>query len=652
MIEPSDQVAIVRESRLQPLDPRQAARTHFRSIAAFEQMLQLSQQEPEKFWAQVAAELDWMKPWHTVRKGAFPHFEFFSGGVGNVCANLLDRHLRQGADNRLALIWEGENFETRFFTYRMLYHEVCKFANILKRFGLRKGDTVAIFLPNLAETIIAVLACYRLGVIFNTIFSGFSAPALRSRLESFAPRLVITADAGFRRGRPLELKVKVDEAIADLEAVETVIVVRRCKTHVNMRKGRDWWWDELMERAPRECPPESVEANEPGLVFYTSGTTGKPKGVVHSGMAFLVNNYVYSKFHLNHHPNDVLWCTADIGWATLHIWGIVGALSNGVTSVIFEGALDHPQPDRFYQVIEKYRVNKIFTAPTAVRMLMRYGQDRLRPYDLSCLEVMALVGEPLNPEAWHWINEHLGKGKIYINNTWGQTELAGCPLSGAAWLTPMKPGSCGIQYLGAKMDVVDDHGNPLPPNTVGNLIMREPIPMTIRTLWREPERYITEYFSQVPGAYFTYDAAIKDGDGHFWVVGRLDDVVNVAGHRLSTMEIESVVMECDGIAEVAVVGVPDEIKGLVPVVFATLRHGHHPSDELRLQIKRHIQERISKIAAPRSIYFTDVMPKTSAGKIMRRLLKELATTQEVEGDVSGLEDLATLERVRQVVRSE
>lgn len=355
MAESKDQVQMVTDSRLRPLDPQRAAGTNAGSVEAFERLLRESQENPEAFWAAAASELDWMKPWETVRKGGFQDLEYFSGGVSNVAWNLLDRHLRHGADNRLALIWEGEDFAVRFYTYRMLYHEVNKFANVLKSFGLRKGDPVAIFLPNLVETIVALLACYRLGLIFNTIFSGFSAHALRSRLENFNPSLIVTADGAFRRGRILPLKEKVDEAIQGLDTVRTVVVVRRTNASVKMKTGRDWWWDDLMKESPLECPAEPIEANEPGMVFYTSGTTGKPKGVVHSGIAFLVNNYVYAKYHMDHHPHDILWCTADIGWLTLQIWGVMGALSNGVTTVVFEGAVDYPTPDRFYQIIHKYR---------------------------------------------------------------------------------------------------------------------------------------------------------------------------------------------------------------------------------------------------------------------------------------------------------
>ncbi len=394
-----------------------------------------------------------------------------------------------------------------------------------------------------------------------------------------------------------------------------------------------------------------MEANEPGIVFYTSGTTGKPKGIVHSAIAFVVNNYVYAKYHLDHHPDDVLWCTADIGWLTLHIWGIVGALANGVTTLVVEGALDYPTPDRFYQIVERYHVNKLFTAPTALRMLMRYGDGLMTPYDLSSLEVVAVVGEPLNPEAWHWTYETLGRGRIYVNNTWGQTELSGCPLAGAAWLTPMKPGSCGPAFLAADLDIVDDEGKQVGVNVSGNLIIRRPFPMMLRTLWREPERYLQSYFSQVPGCYFTHDAAIRDNDGHFWVTGRVDDILNVAGHRLSTMEMESAIMECSGVAEVAVVGMPDAIKGTVPAAFVTLKASQTASPDMERGIRQHIAATISKIAVPECVIFTDVLPKTPSGKIMRRLLKEILERGEIGSDVTALEDLASVEKLKALVRS-
>jgi acetyl-CoA synthetase len=641
---------MIRHSRLHHPDLERTRRTGLGSADAFDALLRKSIESPRQFWADVAGELEWLRPWDTVYEGDFPHFRFFTGGVSNPTLNLLDRHLAQGADNRLALIWEGENFESRFFTYRMLAIEVNKCANVLKQLGVRKGDAVAIFTPNLAETAIAVLACFRIGAIFNTIFSGFSTRALRDRLDSYGPKVVITANYSLRRGVEIPLKDMADEAIEGLSSVSSVIVIERGTRRTPMRPGRDVWWHELMLRASGDCPAEPMEANEPGIVFYTSGTTGKPKGIVHAAMAFVVNNYVYAKYHLDHRPSDVLWCTADIGWLTMHIWGIVGALVNGVTTVMFEGALDYPTPARFYQVVSKYRVNKIFTAPTAIRMLMRHGDGLMEPYDLSSLEVVSVVGEPFNPEAWHWTHDTLGRGRICVNNTWGQTELAGCPLAGAAWLTPMKPGSCGRPFLGAEVDIVDEEGRPVPPNVVGNLVIRRPFPMMLRTLWKEPERYVQEYFSQVPGCYFTNDGAVRDEDGHFWVIGRLDDVINVAGHRLSTMEMESAIMECSGVAEVAVVGAPDAIKGLVPAAFVTLKAGSAPSSEIRDTVRRQVADVIGKIAIPEHVFFTDALPKTPSGKIMRRLLKEILETGDVGSDTTGLENRSSVEHLKAMVR--
>ncbi len=641
--------SLIGSSRLYVPDAARAGTTHCGSVGAWEALLAKSRERPDDFWADAARELDWMRPWDAVREGSFPHFKYFVGGIGNPSVNLLDRHLAQGADNRLALIWEAEDGQTRFFTYRMLFVEVCKCANVLKGLGVTKGDAVAVFTPNLSEAIVAVLACFRIGALFNTVFSGFSARSLRDRLDSYQPKVILTADEGVRRGQIVPLKTTVDEAIQGLPCVQTVIVVRRTGAAVPMRDGRDRFWHELMASASADCAPEPMEANEPGIVFYTSGTTGKPKGIVHSAMAFVVNNYVYAKYHMDHHQHDVLWCTADIGWLTMHIWGIVGALANGVTTIVYEGAIDYPTPARFYQIVDRYRVNKIFTAPTAVRMLMRHGEALMAPYDLACLEVVALVGEPLNPEAWHWLYERLGKARIYVNNTWGQTELSGSPLAGAAWLTPMKPGSCGPPFLGADVDVVDDQGQPVGVNATGNLVIRRPFPMMLRTVWQDPERFVRSYFSQVDGCYFTNDAVVRDADGHFWVTGRVDDVMNVAGHRLSTMEIESAIMESPGVAEVAVVAGPDAIKGLVPVAFVTLKAGLAGSPEIERAIRAQVARSISKIAVPERVFFTDVLPKTPSGKIMRRLLKEIVTTGEVGSDVTALEDRTAVEKLKALV---
>ena len=640
---------VIAESELVYPSEEKQAKTSIGSSKAFQELLEKSQQDPASFWDSVAKELSWYEPWKETMTGQLPDFRFFEGGISNPCVNLIDRHIENGAGNRTALIWEGENGDTKFFTYNMLLAEVSRFANALRSFGVKKGDCVAIFLPNLAEAFIAILACFRIGAIYNTVFSGYSEKSLKDRLVSFEPKVIVTADATARRGKLFHLKEKVDAVVPDVPSIEAVIVVDRLGTEVAMTEGRDYWWHELTKKASAVCEPERLEANEYGIVFYTSGTTGKPKGVVHSGMAFVIQNYIYAKYHMDHHEDDVFWCTADVGWLTMHIWGVAGALANGVTTVVYEGAIDYPTKDRFYQVMEKYRVNKLFTAPTALRMLKSLGEEAVNQFDLSPLDVVSLVGEPLDPETWHWTYEVLGKKNICVNNTWGQTETAGCPIAGAAWLTPMKPGSAGIQFLGADVAVVDGDGNPVEPETLGNLIIRKPFPMLCRTLWKEPERYLSSYFSQVEGAYYASDLALIDKDGHIWVVGRSDDAFNVAGHRLSTMEIESAVMECQGIAEAAVIGIPDELKGEAPLVFARLSDMSLATDELKDKINDRIVGMIGKIALPKAIVFTDTLPKTVSGKIMRRLLKEIIVSGQVSGDITGLEDPSTVAQVQEIV---
>lgn len=639
---------VIHNSRLVYPDEEKVKATTLGSTEAFMELLESSRKEPEKFWNDIAKELVWYEPWTETISGALPDFKFYVNGISNPCVNLLDRHIDNGSGNRCALIWEGENGDTSFYTYNMLLAEVNRFANVLKDFGVKKGDGVAIFLPNLAEAFIAVLACFRLGAVYNAIFSGFSEKSLEDRLIQFEPKVLVTADATHRRGKVITLKAKADKVVPNIASLNGVIVVDRLHTDIPMTENRDYYWHDLRKTASTICEPERIEANEPGIVFYTSGTTGKPKGVVHSGMAFVLQNYIYSKYHMDHHDDDVFWCSADIGWLTMHIWGIAGALANGVTTIVYEGAPDYPDKGRFYGIIEKYRVNKLFTAPTALRMLKSMGEAELSKYDLSSLDVISLVGEPFDPETWNWTYDVLGKGKICINNTWGQTETAGTPLAGAAWLTPMKPGSAGLQFLGADMDVVDEAGNPLPPNTLGNLIIRNPFPMLCRTLWKEPERYYSSYYSQVDGAYFASDLAIKDEDGYFWVVGRSDDAINVAGHRLSTMEMESCVLEVDGVSEAAVIGVPDEIKGEIPLIFIRLADGYETNDQIKDAVKNSIVNQIGKIAQPGDIIITETLPKTVSGKIMRRLLKEIVTSGKVAGDVTGLEDPSTVQHIQEI----
>lgn len=640
---------VVANSKLIFPNKEKVRSTSIGSIEAFQELLRQSQEDPAAFWDSAARDLVWYEPWNETISGQLPDFRFFVDGISNPSVNLLDRHIVNGAGNRTALIWEGENGDTKFYTYNMLLAEVNRFANVLQSFGVKKGDCVAVFLPNLAEAFIAVLACFRIGAIYNTIFSGYSEKSLKDRLISFGPKVVVTADATERRGKAIQLKEKVDYVVPTIPSVEAVIVVDRLGLEVQMKEGRDYWWHELTKTASIVCEPERIEANESGIVFYTSGTTGKPKGVVHSGMAFVTQNYTYAKYHMDHHNDDVFWCTADIGWLTMHIWGITGALANGVTTVLYEGAVDYPEKNRFYQIIEKYRVNKLFTAPTALRMLKSMGEKPLEQFDLSCLDVISLVGEPFDTETWHWTYEVLGKKKVYINNTWGQTETAGSPIAGAAWLTPMKPGSSGTPFLGAVFDVVDEEGNPVKTGQLGNLVIRKPFPMMCRTLWKEPERYYASYFSQVEGSYYASDLALVDEDGYIWVVGRSDDAFNVAGHRLSTLEMESAVLECEGVFECAVIGIPDEIKGEVPLVFARLADGFEGTKEIIERINDNIIQQIGKIASPKAIIITNMLPKTVSGKIMRRLLKEIVATGKVAGDITGLEDPSIVVEIQKIV---
>jgi len=640
---------VVESSQLIKPKGEKSQNTPAGSQEAFEQLLKKSHEDPVSFWDEVAQNLTWYEPWTKTLEGSLPDFKFFVNGISNPSINLLDRHVEKGRGNKVALIWESEDGSSKFYTYNMLLAEVNRFANALKSLGVKKGDGVAIYLPNLAEAFIAVLACFRIGAVYNSIFSGFSQNSLRDRLINFKPKVIVTTDATPRRGNTIKLKEKVDQIIDEIDTVKAVIVVNRLNTKVEMKDGRDHWWDEIIQKQRRVCEPEKLEANEPGIVFYTSGTTGRPKGVVHSGMAFVVQNYIYAKYHMNHQSDDIFWCTADIGWLTMHIWGIAGALANGVTTVVYEGAIDYPSSDQLYRIMEKYHVNKLFTAPTALRMLKSLGEEVLNRFDLSMLDVVSLVGEPFDPETWLWTHDVLGKGKIYVNNTWGQTETAGTPLSHAAWLTPMKPGSAGIQFLGVQLDIVDDEGNSVPPNVLGNLIIRTPFPMLSRTLWNEPERFYKEYYSQVEDAYFSSDLALYDKDGHFWVVGRSDDAFNVAGHRLSTMEMESAVLEVRGVSETAVIGIPDDIKGEVPLVFVRTSQ-KDDLEGLKERVTSNIIEHIGKIAQPKTVIVVDELPKTISGKIVRRLLKEIAVTGEVTGDLTGLDDPSIINHIKEQIK--
>lgn len=592
------------------------------------------------YWASVAQELQWDESWQEDLVGELPDFKFFVGGKGNVSTNCIDRHLDTKGD-KVALIWIAEDGQEKSWTYRELHQETAKMARVLNDWGIKSGDVVAIYLPNLLETFAAVHACYRIGAIYNIIFSGFSPQALYDRLIDTRPKVVITADEAWRRGRRIPLKNNLDTIIDRVSSVQHVVVVRRTQTpEVTMKIGRDHYWDDLVKPNTPLMPPLPLDANAPGFVIYTSGTTSKPKGLVHAGMGFLVSAYHNVKYALDLGPEDIYWCTADTGWLTFPIFELVGALAHGATALVYEGALDYPHPDRVYQIIEQHRVTKIFTAPTLLRMLARYGAEWIGTHDLSSLKLIGLVGEPLDANTWQWVRDVVGNGVLEINNTYGQSETGSAWTSSVVGVTRSKPGSCGVPLPGHRYAIVDDQGTRVPPGVEGYLLLTAPFPGLARTIFGDPERYRTQYFRQFPGAYNTADAAIEDLDGHMWVLGRVDDVINVSGHRLSTMEMESALLEVEGVSEAAVIGVADNIKGMVPVAFVTMNR-QSPAmnqDDWRQFLSQSVVDAIGSIARPAQVFRLDAMPKTRSGKIVRRLLKELLQNGQATGDITGLED--------------
>lgn len=580
-------------------------------------------------------------------EGAMPDFSFFPGSYLNVSVNCVDRHaLNPLTKNKVALFFEGENGERRAVTYLQLYDDVQRFANVLTSLGLKKGDVVSVYMQNLVETYVVLLACFRTGIVYNTVFAGFSPDALRERIVSSGAKAVICSNGSYRRGKVLKLKETVDAAVEGADTVEHVIVFQRIKDlETPMTPVRDLDFEELMAAQTAACPPARIEANEPGLLIFTSGTSGKPKGIVHAGGGFLLGTYAYTKYQLDLRPEDVYWNTADIGWLTSHIFVLVGGLALGVTTLLYEGAIDYPQPGRLYEVIERYRVNKLFSAPTAYRMMMKHGEELAQRYDLSSMELMVSVGEPLNPEAWHFVRRVVGGGKAVINNTWGQTETGGTPLASFPGATPMKPGSCGVPFFGHELAVVDADGSPMPDGTPGYLVVKRPFPSMARDVYGDRERYLNAYFRHIPGVYFTGDSAVRDEHGQYWVLGRVDDVINVAGHRISTMEMESSLIQHASVVEAAVVAQPDEVKGTVPIAFVTLERGFTASEDLKEALRAQVVQEIGAFARPSQVYFVDAMPKTRSGKIIRRMLREIIREGTVTGDVTGLEDLEILDKL-------
>jgi acetyl-CoA synthetase len=637
--------SVSREARKFPPPAGFKAHALLSDAAEYERLYKRSIQEPEAFWGEIARkELAWIKPFTKVLDWQIPWAKWFEDGELNLSANCLDRHLATRGD-KVALLWEGEPGEERRITYAELHAEVCRFANVLKGLGLVAGDRVAIYMPMIPEAAVAMLACTRIGAPHTVVFGGFSAEALRDRINDCGAKLCITADGGYRRGKVIALKDNVDLALRETPTMQSCVVVRRTGNAVQMQAGRDVWWHERMPGASAECPPAALPAEHPLFILYTSGTTGKPKGVVHTTGGYLLGAHLTTKYIFDLHEEDVFWCTADIGWVTGHSYVVYGPLSNGATSVMYEGAPDFPDKDRFWSLIERRKVNIFYTAPTAIRAFVRWGNEFPQKHDLSSLRLLGTVGEPINPEAWMWYQEIIGGGRCPIVDTWWQTETGGIMISPLPGITATKPGSCTRPFFGVEPQVVKRDGTPCAPNEGGFLIIKKPWPSMLRGIHGNPERYVKGYWSEITGAYFTGDGARQDEDGYFWVMGRVDDVLNVAGHRLGTAEIESALVSHPSVAEAAVVGPPHDLKGQAIFAFVTLKAGKVGDAAIKKVLSDHVVQEIGALARPDEIRFTDALPKTRSGKIMRRLLKEIAATGTAKGDTTTLEDMGVLSRL-------
>jgi acetyl-CoA synthetase len=639
--------SLLKESRVFRPSAEFAAGAHVKNVDEYERLWNRAKDDPEGFWAEQAGALHWFREWDRVLIWNEPRSQWFAGGKLNAAYNCVDRHLANGRANKAAIVWEGEPGDSRVLRYQDLHREVCKFANALKGQGIKPGDRVTIYMPMIPEIAVAMLACARIGATHSVVFGGFSAEAVADRNNDAQASLIITADGGWRRGKVVPLKQNVDAALLKSPSVKTCIVYNRCDQPIEMRPGRDLWWHELMADASADCPAEPLDSEHPLFILYTSGSTGKPKGVLHTTAGYLLGASYTHRLVFDLREDDTYWCTADCGWVTGHSYIVYGPLANGATTVMYEGAPNHPREDRFWSIIEKYRVNTFYTAPTAIRAFVKWGDDWPKKHDLTSLRLLGTVGEPINPEAWMWYHEVIGGGRCPIVDTWWQTEtgmILIAPLPGAI---ATKPGSATRPIPGVVPEIVDKAGNPVPKNTGGFLVIRQPWPAMMRTIFGDDERYRQQYWSQIPHSYFTADGARQDSDGYFWLLGRVDDVINVAGHRLSTMEVESALVHHPRVAEAAVVGRPDEIKGEALVCFVTLRQGQAPSDPLKQELREHVAKEIGALARPDDIRFTDALPKTRSGKIMRRLLRDIASGKATTGDTTTLEDFSVLARLRE-----
>jgi acetyl-CoA synthetase len=634
------------EDRTYPPSREFVNRAHIQGLEAHRALSKRAEEQPAEFWAELAEkELFWFQKWSKTFEWNPPFVKWFVGGKTNVSYNCIDRHLTTHRKNKVAILWEGEPGDQRMITYQELYRLVARFSNVLRSRGLKTGDRAVLYMPMIPELPVAMLACARLGIVHSVVFAGFSAEALKVRIQDLEAQVVITADGGRRRGKEVPLKPAVDESLADCPTVRDVIVYRRTGTPVEMKPGRDLWWHELDQNAEETCDAVPLDSEAPLYVLYTSGTTGKPKGIVHTTGGYLLETTMTMKWVFDLRDEDTYWCTADIGWVTGHSYIVYGPLSAGATTVMYEGAPDFPQPDRFWRLIEKYRVNILYTSPTAIRSFVRQGDQWPNAHDLSSLRLLGSVGEPINPAAWEWYYKTIGKERCPIVDTWWQTETGAILISPMPGAVPAKPGSATLPLPGILPEVVDLNGKPVEANREGFLVIRRPWPSMLRTIWGDPQRYEEQYWKRIPGNYLTGDAARRDADGYFWILGRVDDVMNVSGHRLSTMELESALVRHPAVAEAAVVGKPHEITGQAVACFVTLKQGNWDHEQLAQDLRQWVAHEIGSFAKPEQIRFTDALPKTRSGKIMRRLLREIVTSNSVTGDVTTLEDLSVVTRL-------
>jgi acetyl-CoA synthetase len=619
------------------------AQANLGSDAAYKRLYAESVNSPEKFWSRQAREfLAWRKPFKRVLDWKLPHAKWFGGGQLNVAENCLDRHLGTVRENKAALIFEGEPGDTRTLTYKQLHREVCRFAAALQRLGLGKGDRVAIYMPMVPEAVVAMLACARLGAIHTVIFGGFSSESIKDRVNDCQAKLILTADGGWRRGKIVELKANVDRALPNTPSVQHVIVLRRTGQPVEMTEGRDRWWHEFVAGVPAEHTPKGFDSEHPLFILYTSGSTGKPKGVLHTTAGYLLGVTMTTKYVFDLKDTDVYFCTADIGWVTGHSYVVYGPLANGATVFMYEGAPNHPEPDRFWEMIDRHGVTIFYTAPTAIRAFMRWGDDYIKRHSLASLRLLGSVGEPINPEAWMWYHTLIGRKRCPIVDTWWQTETGAIMVTPLPGVTPTKPGSCTRPFFGVVPKVLDEKGVEVPKGSGGRLFLAQPWPSMLRTLWGDDERFKKQYWSELEGYYFAGDGARFDEDGYLWVVGRIDDVLNVSGHRIGTAEVESALVSHPAVAEAAVVGRNDDLKGQALVCFVTLKNGFTASPELKETLRGHVAKEIGSLARPDDVRFAAGLPKTRSGKIMRRILKEIATGGAVKGDITTLEDFSVV----------